>query len=169
MAPTELRLSRYPAPHVRMWNPLTPPWQAVELRRGRRATSSSEGLSRAASARYLRNDGNQGLLFSYRLLLEFVSHSALTFLGQQANLPGRHRVWRKKGQAIERFIIGFDMPRRNRIQTDMPRKLRLEYPGAMYHVVSRGDRGESIYLDDVDRQDFVKTLAEVCQNTGLAP
>jgi REP-associated tyrosine transposase len=51
----------------------------------------------------------------------------------------------------------------------MPRKLRLEYPGAMYHVMSRGDSGESIYLDDVDRQDFVKTLAEVCQKTGLAP
>jgi putative transposase len=33
----------------------------------------------------------------------------------------------------------------------MPRKLRIEYPGAMYHVMSRGDRREKIYLDDVDR------------------
>jgi hypothetical protein len=48
----------------------------------------------------------------------------------------------------------------------MPRKLRIEYPGAMYHVMSRGDRRERIYLDDVDRQDFVKTLAEACQRTG---
>jgi putative transposase len=40
----------------------------------------------------------------------------------------------------------------------MPRILRVEYPGAMYHVMSRGDRCESIYLDDVDRQDFLKTL-----------
>jgi REP element-mobilizing transposase RayT len=47
----------------------------------------------------------------------------------------------------------------------MPRKLRIEYPGAMYHVMSRGDRRERIYLDDVDRQDFVKTLAEACQKT----
>ena len=47
----------------------------------------------------------------------------------------------------------------------MPRKMRVEYPGAMYHVMSRGDRGESIFLDDVDRQDFVKTLAEACQKT----
>jgi len=45
----------------------------------------------------------------------------------------------------------------------MPRKLRVEYPGAMYHVMSRGDRCENIYLDDVDRQDFLKTLAEACQ------
>jgi hypothetical protein len=42
----------------------------------------------------------------------------------------------------------------------MPRKLRIEYSGAMYHVMSRGDRREKIYLDDVDRQDFIKTLAE---------
>ena len=29
----------------------------------------------------------------------------------------------------------------------MPRKLRIEYPGAMYHVMSRGDRRERIFLD----------------------
>ena len=48
----------------------------------------------------------------------------------------------------------------------MPRKLRIEYAGAMYHVMSRGDRREKIYLDDVDRQDFIKTLAEACQKTN---
>jgi REP element-mobilizing transposase RayT len=35
----------------------------------------------------------------------------------------------------------------------------------MYHVMCRGDRREDIFLDDVDRQDFVKTLAEACQKT----
>ena len=44
----------------------------------------------------------------------------------------------------------------------MPRKLRIEYPGAIDHVMSRGDRREDIVLNDVDRQDFVKTLAEAC-------
>jgi REP element-mobilizing transposase RayT len=48
----------------------------------------------------------------------------------------------------------------------MPRKLRVEYPSAMYHVMSRGNRCENIYLDDVDRQDFLKTLAEACQKAG---
>ena len=48
----------------------------------------------------------------------------------------------------------------------MPRKLRIEYSGAMYHVMNRGDRREKIYLDDVDRQDFIKTLAEACQKTN---
>ncbi len=48
----------------------------------------------------------------------------------------------------------------------MPRKLRIEFPGALYHVMSRGDRREAIFLDDVDRQDFLKTLAEACQKSG---
>jgi hypothetical protein len=48
----------------------------------------------------------------------------------------------------------------------MPRKLRVEYPGAMYHIMSRGDQRDDIFLDDVDRHDFIKTLAEVCQRTG---
>ena len=47
----------------------------------------------------------------------------------------------------------------------MPRKLRVQYPGAMYHVMCRGDRREDVFLDDVDRQDFLKTLAEACQKT----
>jgi len=48
----------------------------------------------------------------------------------------------------------------------MPRQVRIQYPGAMYHVMSRGNRRQDIYLDDVDRQDFLKTLAEACQKTG---
>ena len=48
----------------------------------------------------------------------------------------------------------------------MPRQVRIQYPGAMYHVMSGGNRRQDIYLDDVDRQDFLKTLAEACQKTG---
>src|ERR1041384_5399936 len=48
----------------------------------------------------------------------------------------------------------------------MPRQLRVEYAGAIYHVLDRGDRREDIFVDDVDRQDFLKTLAEACQKTG---
>lgn len=49
----------------------------------------------------------------------------------------------------------------------MPRKIRVEYPGAIYNIMSRGDRREDIFLDDVDRQDFIKTLAETCQKTSF--
>jgi hypothetical protein len=31
----------------------------------------------------------------------------------------------------------------------------------MDHVMSRGDRRGKIYLDDIDRQDFIKTLGEL--------
>ncbi len=47
----------------------------------------------------------------------------------------------------------------------VPRAIRIQYAGAIYHMMSRGDRRENIYHDDVDRQDFVKTLAETCQKT----
>ena len=33
----------------------------------------------------------------------------------------------------------------------MPRQRRVEYPGTMYHVMSRGDRREIIFLDAVYR------------------
>src|SRR5450759_4434274 len=49
----------------------------------------------------------------------------------------------------------------------MPRKLRLEYPGAIYHVMSRANGKGHIFETDVDRQDFVKTLAETCAKTGF--
>jgi REP element-mobilizing transposase RayT len=48
----------------------------------------------------------------------------------------------------------------------MPRKQRIQYPGAIYHIMSRGDRREDIFLDDVDRYDFLKTLAEACHKTS---
>ena len=48
----------------------------------------------------------------------------------------------------------------------MPRKMRVEYEGALYHVMSRGDRGEDIALDDTDRELFLKTLGEACARTG---
>ena len=47
----------------------------------------------------------------------------------------------------------------------MARKLRIQYPGAMYHVMNRGDRREAIFEDDQDRQRFLSTLAEACEKT----
>ena len=48
----------------------------------------------------------------------------------------------------------------------MTRRLRLEYPGAIYHVMNRGDRREPIFHDEADRQRFVETLGEACAKTG---
>jgi hypothetical protein len=45
----------------------------------------------------------------------------------------------------------------------MARKLRLEYSGVMYHVMSRGDQSDDIFLSDEDRYDFLKTPSEACK------
>ena len=47
----------------------------------------------------------------------------------------------------------------------MARKLRIQYPGALYHVMSRGDRREPIFADDQDRRRFIETLTETCEKT----
>ena len=44
----------------------------------------------------------------------------------------------------------------------MPRALRIEYEGALYHVVNRGDWRENIFLGDEDRLLFLETLEEAC-------
>jgi len=48
----------------------------------------------------------------------------------------------------------------------MARKLRIEYAGAICHVMNRGDRREPIFRDDADRRRFVETLGEDCVKTG---
>jgi len=47
----------------------------------------------------------------------------------------------------------------------MARKLRVQYPGAIYHVMNRGDRREAIFVDDQDRKLFLETLGEACEKT----
>lgn len=43
----------------------------------------------------------------------------------------------------------------------MSRPIRIEFPNALYHVTSRGDRREAIFEDDDDRLAFLQTLAQV--------
>jgi len=42
----------------------------------------------------------------------------------------------------------------------MARPLRIEFPGAVYHVTSRGDRREPIFVDDADRQGLLEVVAQ---------
>ena len=42
----------------------------------------------------------------------------------------------------------------------MSRPLRIEFPGAVYHVTSRGDRREAIYRDDLDRVAQLEVIAQ---------
>ena len=43
----------------------------------------------------------------------------------------------------------------------MARPLRIEYPGAVYHITSRGNAKRSIYRGRADREAFLKTLKQV--------
>lgn len=44
----------------------------------------------------------------------------------------------------------------------MARPLRIEFADATYHVTSRGDRREPIYVDDADRVAFLELLEHAC-------
>ena len=46
----------------------------------------------------------------------------------------------------------------------MTRPLRIELAGGLYHVTSRGDRREYIYLTDEDRLKWLVIFAEVCKH-----
>ena len=48
----------------------------------------------------------------------------------------------------------------------MPRKARIEFPGAVYHLLDRGDRREAIFRDERDREIFLGTLGQVCERSG---
>jgi len=48
----------------------------------------------------------------------------------------------------------------------MARRPRIEYAGAFYHLISRGDHGEAICRDDEDRKRFLVCMGEVCRRTG---
>ncbi|MFQ5542097.1 MAG: transposase, partial [Candidatus Binatia bacterium] len=43
----------------------------------------------------------------------------------------------------------------------MARPLRLEFPGAVYHLTSRGNARQRIFLDDEDQEGFLNTLSHV--------
>ena len=50
----------------------------------------------------------------------------------------------------------------------MARSLRIEYPGAYYHVMARGNRRGKIFVDDDDRRFFLKAVSEACGMDRLA-
>lgn len=49
----------------------------------------------------------------------------------------------------------------------MARQLRIQYPGAFYHVFSRGNQKQPIFLSDDDRYFFLKCLREAYEKFGV--
>ena len=50
----------------------------------------------------------------------------------------------------------------------MARPLRIEIPGAVYHVTSRGNARADIFEDDADRELFLKILGQVVKRFNWA-
>ena len=48
----------------------------------------------------------------------------------------------------------------------MPRKARIDAPGALHHIIGRGIGRRKIFLDDTDRDDFVRRLRTIVSDTG---
>lgn len=49
----------------------------------------------------------------------------------------------------------------------MARPLRIEYPGAWYHVMNRGRNAEKVYYDKLDYQMFVELLEETSETWNI--
>ena len=47
----------------------------------------------------------------------------------------------------------------------MPRKARIDAPGALHHIICRGIERRRIYRDDSDRQDFLNRLGPIIRET----
>ena len=46
------------------------------------------------------------------------------------------------------------------LKNDMARPLRIQFPGALYHVTNRGNERKPIFKDDTDRRKFLGILSE---------
>ena len=49
----------------------------------------------------------------------------------------------------------------------MARPLRIEYPGAFYHVIHRGNAGEAIFRSKRDREKFLGNVAKAVERFGI--
>ena len=49
----------------------------------------------------------------------------------------------------------------------MARPIRIEYPGAVYHVICRGNNRQAIFRDDQDRRRYLEKLSFYCQEKSV--
>jgi hypothetical protein len=83
--------------------------------------------------------------------------------------PGCGKNW---GQVLpfasnpQKLPLVIELSRQYAEVLKMARPLRIEFPGAIYHLASRGNRRERSVLDD-DREDLLSVLGRRC--IGLTP
>ena len=49
----------------------------------------------------------------------------------------------------------------------MSRPWRIEYEGALYHLLSRGNERSDIFMDEKDRSDFLEAVGEMSQRFDI--
>lgn len=64
------------------------------------------------------------------------------------------------------FAVWLYLQGETRQKVGMPRKPQVEYPDAVCNVISRRDRREDIYVEEMDREVSPKTLTEAWQKPG---
>src|ERR1043166_4581899 len=84
------------------------------------------------------------------------------FCESVASVSPRRIASRKCQSSIFILVDISDAPPEGRA---VPRALRIEYEGAIYHVMNRGDHREDIFRDDHDRSRFLSALGEACAKT----
>jgi putative transposase len=52
------------------------------------------------------------------------------------------------------------------MEADMPRRARIDLPGALHHIICRGIERRFIFLGDDDLDDFVKRLSRIVRDSG---
>ena len=50
----------------------------------------------------------------------------------------------------------------------MPRKSRIDTPGALHHIMARGIEGGKIFRDNKDRDHFLERLENILKDTGTS-
>ena len=50
----------------------------------------------------------------------------------------------------------------------MPRKSRIDAPGALHHIIARGIEGRRIFENNADRDNFLARLGDILKETGTA-
>lgn len=48
----------------------------------------------------------------------------------------------------------------------MPRKARIDAAGALHHIICRGIEGQRVFRDDKDRDNFVKRLGKILEDSS---
>jgi putative transposase len=49
----------------------------------------------------------------------------------------------------------------------MARPLRIEFEGAFYHVINRGNAGEDLFISRYDREQFLTYLEKAVERYGI--